>query len=88
VRSDCASALDLAILELSEPLMRCPTCKKPVDATPRNQFRPFCSERCRMVDLGTWAAEEYRVAGGKAEDDSEHPDDRRKDPSAKKPELN
>jgi len=31
-----------------------------------------------MVDLGTWAAEDYRVAGGKAEDDSEHPDDRRK----------
>ncbi|MGH7779938.1 MAG: DNA gyrase inhibitor YacG [Candidatus Binataceae bacterium] len=55
--------------------MRCPTCKRSVDATPRNPFRPFCSERCRMVDLGTWAAEKYRVAGGKAEDDSEHPDD-------------
>lgn len=41
-----------------------------------------------MVDLGTWAAEEYRVAGGKAEDDSEHPDDRRKDATQKKPELN
>lgn len=59
--------------------MRCPTCKRPVDATARNPFRPFCSERCRMVDLGTWASEEYRVAGGKAEDDSEHPDDRMKD---------
>ncbi len=41
-----------------------------------------------MVDLGTWAAEEFRVAGGKGEDDSEHPDDRRKDAVPKKPELN
>lgn len=36
-----------------------------------------------MVDLGTWASEEYRVAGGKAEDDSEHPDDRLKDDRVK-----
>ena len=34
-----------------------------------------------MVDLGTWAAEDYRVAGGKGEDDSEHPDDRMKKPN-------
>ncbi|HUY26490.1 MAG TPA: DNA gyrase inhibitor YacG [Candidatus Binataceae bacterium] len=67
--------------------MRCPTCKKSVDASPANSFRPFCSERCRMVDLGTWAAEDYRVAGGKAEDDSEHPDDRRKPGDRRKEDL-
>ncbi|MGO9450462.1 MAG: DNA gyrase inhibitor YacG [Candidatus Binataceae bacterium] len=54
--------------------MRCPICNRPADMTQQNPFRPFCSERCRMVDLGTWASEEYRVAGGKA-DDKEHPDD-------------
>ncbi len=43
----------------------------------RNRFRPFCSERCRMIDLGKWAADEYRVPGGKVED-REHPDDRKK----------
>jgi endogenous inhibitor of DNA gyrase (YacG/DUF329 family) len=41
-----------------------------------------------MVDLGTWAAGDYRVAGGKAEDDSEHPDDRLKEIRLKKPNLN
>ena len=54
--------------------MRCPICRKPVDPSPVNRYRPFCSERCRRVDLGTWAGEEYRVPGAKA-DDREHPDD-------------
>jgi len=31
-----------------------------------NPFRPFCSERCRLIDLGRWASEEYRLAGEKA----------------------
>ncbi|MBI4989527.1 MAG: DNA gyrase inhibitor YacG [Rhodocyclales bacterium] len=39
----------------------CPTCGKPVPWTPDSAFRPFCSERCRHIDLGAWAAEEYRV---------------------------
>lgn len=58
-------------------LMRCPTCKRPVDPSAANQFRPFCSERCRLADLGQWAGETYRVTGGK-HDDHEHPDDRDK----------
>jgi endogenous inhibitor of DNA gyrase (YacG/DUF329 family) len=40
----------------------CPRCGKQVAWVPQNAFRPFCSERCKMVDLGAWAAEEYRVA--------------------------
>jgi uncharacterized protein len=55
--------------------MRCPICKKAVDPTLANRYRPFCSERCRMIDLGTWAGEDYRVTGGKT-DDREHPEDR------------
>lgn len=55
--------------------MRCPICHKRVDLSPANLHRPFCSERCRMVDLGRWAGEEYRAPGAAAED-CEHPDDR------------
>ena len=29
--------------------------------TPQNRWRPFCSERCKQIDLGDWAAERYRV---------------------------
>ncbi len=57
--------------------MRCPICRKPADWSPSNRFRPFCSERCRDIDLGQWAAEVYRVPGGKVED-HEHPDDLKK----------
>jgi len=44
--------------------IKCPCCRK---ETPweGNPDRPFCSERCKMIDLGAWASEEYRVAGEK-----------------------
>jgi endogenous inhibitor of DNA gyrase (YacG/DUF329 family) len=40
--------------------MKCPTCGEPVK-WPDNPFRPFCSERCKLIDFGRWANEEYRV---------------------------
>lgn len=49
-----------------EPAVRyvaCPTCGTRVAWRPESRFRPFCSERCKMTDLGAWANEEYRVAG-------------------------
>lgn len=39
----------------------CPRCGKPVRWGPESPFRPFCSERCKVIDLGAWANEEYRV---------------------------
>ncbi len=42
--------------------MKCPTCNKPVEWDD-NPFRPFCSERCKLIDLGRWVSEEYRVPG-------------------------
>jgi uncharacterized protein len=44
--------------------VRCPVCRQP---TPwrGNPWRPFCSERCKLRDLGNWAAERYRIAGEK-----------------------
>lgn len=41
---------------------KCPHCKKPVEWK-GNVYRPFCSERCKLIDLGDWAAGKYRVAG-------------------------
>ncbi|HEX9020325.1 MAG TPA: DNA gyrase inhibitor YacG [Nitrospirota bacterium] len=42
----------------------CPICKKET-AWDDNPFRPFCSERCRLIDLGKWASEDYRIPGEK-----------------------
>jgi endogenous inhibitor of DNA gyrase (YacG/DUF329 family) len=43
------------------PVVTCPTCGKPVAWLPENEFKPFCSERCKLIDLGEWATEQYRV---------------------------
>jgi len=42
------------------PLVKCPTCGKEVQYE-GNEFRPFCSERCKMLDFGAWADEEYNL---------------------------
>jgi hypothetical protein len=39
----------------------CPTCGAAVVWNNDSRFRPFCSERCRLIDLGAWASESYRV---------------------------
>ena len=39
----------------------CPTCGTEVPWVPENKFRPFCSERCKLIDLGAWASESYRI---------------------------
>ncbi len=41
--------------------VKCPTCGKTVEWRPENRYRPFCSARCRQIDLGGWASEAYRV---------------------------
>ncbi|NOT16954.1 MAG: DNA gyrase inhibitor YacG [Sulfuriferula sp.] len=41
--------------------VKCPTCKTAVAWTPEQTYRPFCSERCRLIDLGAWGSEQYRV---------------------------
>jgi endogenous inhibitor of DNA gyrase (YacG/DUF329 family) len=39
----------------------CPSCGAATEYSPDNPFRPFCSERCRLTDLGAWATEAYRI---------------------------
>ncbi|MGI9068922.1 MAG: DNA gyrase inhibitor YacG [Pyrinomonadaceae bacterium] len=58
-------------------MKKCPTCNKQVEWQD-NPFRPFCSERCKLVDLSRWVSEEYRVPGGPVprepvEDDEDGP---------------
>lgn len=48
--------------------VKCPTCQKLVIWNEESKCRPFCSQRCRLIDLGEWAQEKYTVAA--EEDDS------------------
>ena len=42
-------------------LVDCPTCGRKVEWSEKNKFRPFCSERCKQIDLGAWAEEKYVI---------------------------
>jgi endogenous inhibitor of DNA gyrase (YacG/DUF329 family) len=44
-------------------IVSCPTCNKDVVWGNLQLFRPFCSERCKLIDLGEWAAEEKKIPG-------------------------
>ena len=54
------------------PVVSCPTCGKSARFSPDNPYRPFCSERCKLIDLGAWASESYRIP---ADDASRRDDD-------------
>ena len=41
--------------------VKCPTCGKEIEWNAEQAWRPFCSERCRLIDLGEWANERYRI---------------------------
>jgi len=42
------------------PLVKCPTCERRTEYS-GNEFRPFCSERCKLIDFGAWADEEFAL---------------------------
>lgn len=44
-------------------IVKCPTCGKDVEWSVEQKWRPFCSERCRLIDLGEWANESHRIPG-------------------------
>lgn len=44
-----------------ERTVACPTCRAPTRYVPENRWRPFCSARCRGIDFGAWASEDFRV---------------------------
>ena len=41
----------------------CPVCGAPAEFSRDNPWRPFCSERCKLIDLGEWGNDDYRIAG-------------------------
>ncbi|MBZ5874701.1 MULTISPECIES: DNA gyrase inhibitor YacG [Chromohalobacter] len=49
----------------------CPQCRTKVAWTTDNPYRPFCSKRCRLLDLGAWADESHRIAGEPAMDEAD-----------------
>jgi uncharacterized protein len=60
---------------------QCPICRKPVDSAIHRDF-PFCSERCRLLDLGNWASEKYVVSEPLFDEEGEEtpePDKRKSD---------
>jgi endogenous inhibitor of DNA gyrase (YacG/DUF329 family) len=54
-------------------VVSCPTCGKKVEWTTANAFRPFCSDRCKQIDLGAWAEEKYTIPGATPEDNQDDP---------------
>jgi endogenous inhibitor of DNA gyrase (YacG/DUF329 family) len=61
------------MVSAAEPsrIVLCPTCGTRVKWTATNPWRPFCTERCKLIDLGAWASESYRIEGDAETDD--HP---------------
>jgi hypothetical protein len=55
-------------------LVRCPACGGDSVYAPANPFRPFCSQRCKNLDLGAWASESFRVASDTPPDDAPDPE--------------
>ncbi|GAO02794.1 DNA gyrase inhibitor YacG [Anaeromyxobacter sp. PSR-1] len=61
---------------------KCPICGRAVAPRPANRAFPFCSDRCKLIDLGKWLGEEYRIPGPRAGDGAEapeRPEDREED---------
>ncbi|MGA2777919.1 MAG: DNA gyrase inhibitor YacG [Steroidobacteraceae bacterium] len=52
-------------------VVKCPTCKRPVEWVPESVFRPFCSDRCRLIDLGAWLTEKHAIPDAAAAGDED-----------------
>jgi hypothetical protein len=46
---------------VAAPIVKCPTCERPLEWSAASPFRPFCSERCKLIDLGAWLSEERAI---------------------------
>ena len=61
-------------MTIDKSQISCPTCGQKNTWSPENASRPFCSERCKLIDLGEWASETRRITGEPA-DPNQTPDD-------------
>ncbi|NOQ94551.1 MAG: DNA gyrase inhibitor YacG [Methylophaga sp.] len=51
-------------------IVHCPQCEKDVPWQEDQQWKPFCSERCKLIDLGEWASEGHRITGDSVQAES------------------
>ncbi|NOX42190.1 MAG: DNA gyrase inhibitor YacG [Gammaproteobacteria bacterium] len=51
-------------IKKSKIILSCPTCSKQVALQSEQPWRPFCSERCKLIDLGEWASDSYSIGSG------------------------
>jgi len=49
--------------------LNCPTCQKTIEYSEQYPQRPFCSDRCRLIDLGEWASENHKIKGNSIYDE-------------------
>jgi hypothetical protein len=59
--------------------VKCPTCSRPVEWSEASAYRPFCSDRCRLIDLGAWLTEQHKIPdesgdepGAESEEETQH----------------
>lgn len=50
--------------------IKCPQCGHLTIYSPENPFRPFCSERCKIIDLGGWASESFKIPDAETSSDT------------------
>jgi len=53
--------------------VKCPTCGRPVEWSAESAYRPFCSDRCRLIDLGAWLSEQRKIPDESAADGEQLP---------------
>ncbi len=53
--------------------VKCPTCGRSIEWSDQSPFRPFCSERCRVIDLGAWLTEKHAIPGDETDAAPEAP---------------
>jgi endogenous inhibitor of DNA gyrase (YacG/DUF329 family) len=61
-------------------IVKCPTCGRPVEWSPESIYRPFCSDRCRLIDLGAWFNEQHRIPDESANMPEAAPSDSSEEP--------
>ena len=66
-------------------IVNCPQCGKRIVWDASHPFRPFCSERCKMIDLGAWASESYRIPVSEDKDRPEEEEGGGEPPETRKP---
>ncbi|HEY1891652.1 MAG TPA: DNA gyrase inhibitor YacG [Steroidobacteraceae bacterium] len=54
---------------MSDQRVKCPTCEREIEWS-QAPFRPFCSERCKLIDLGAWLTEKHAIPGEPAPDEA------------------